>query len=110
MQRRWRAVELGHWPHESLRSCGGTLSGDRLGEYGRANRRSAVHVPLLRRAVLGEAGPVAKAVAADVRRKRHDADVDHDWRARPSHADAPVGRVLRSAQDAWSASDAAALR
>src|SRR5204863_2535961 len=59
---------------------------------------SALHLQLLRQAVLGSTGAVAEAVAPYVRRQCDDADSRYDWRAGSPHADAAERGVLRGAQ------------
>ena len=100
LQRRRRAIELGHRPHRSVCGRRGAVSRDRLAELHGPHRHSALHLELLRRAILGKAGAMAEAVAADVRRQRQDPDAGHDGRARHADADAADRGVLHCAEDA----------
>jgi dipeptidyl aminopeptidase/acylaminoacyl peptidase len=62
LQRRRRAFELGDRPHQPLRGRGRALPGHRLAQFRRADRHPALHLQLLRQAVLGGSAAVAAAL------------------------------------------------
>src|SRR6266540_1659180 len=103
-------VRRGYIDTQRMYGGGGALSGDRLDEHGGADGHPAVHLQLLRRAVLGKTGSVDQAVIARVRRQREDADTADDGRAGPADADAPDRGVLLGVEDVEGSSGDAALQ
>jgi dipeptidyl aminopeptidase/acylaminoacyl peptidase len=104
------SLELGHRPHHPIRGRRGPLPGDQLAQHDGPDRHSPLRLQLLREAVLGIAGPMAQAVADHVRGERDHTDGVDDGRAGSQDADVAVGGVLRRAQGARGADDAAAVQ
>src|SRR5439155_20097540 len=89
---------------------GGAVSRLRLDQRGWRDGHPALYLQLLRRPVLGEAGPVAQAVVTDVRGEGDDAHTAHDRRARPADPDPAERGILLRPQNAEGADGAVALQ